>query len=163
MRRNARGTDNFVLDRLDRKILDLFQRDTRLTTAALGEAVGLSPTACQRRLNRMRNNGVIEREIALVSPRAAGRPLTLIVEVVMERGDSRIMDDFKRLARNRSEILQCYYTTGKPDFVLLVSMTDMEEYDKFTREVFFDNPDVKIFETFTVQSRTKVGFDLPLN
>lgn len=162
MRRKVADSGEHQLDGFDRRILDLFQRNTRLTSAALGEAVGLSPTACQRRLNRMRTLGVIESEITVVSPKAVGRPLTLIVEVVMERGDSRMMADFKKLAKTREEIVQCYYTTGRPDFFLIVSMKDMDEYDRFTQEVFFDNPDVKIFETFTVQNRTKVGLSIPI-
>lgn len=150
------------LDRLDRKLLALFHRDTRVTTADLGEKIGLSATACQRRLNRMRRDGIIEREIALVSPKSVDRPVTLIVEVVLERGTSGLIESFKKLARSRPEISQCYYVTGRADFILVVSMPDMERYAAFMREVFFDNPDVKSFETSTVVNRTKVGFDLPI-
>jgi len=148
-------------DRLDRKILDLFQSDTRMTTTALGDAVGLSATACQRRLNRMRRDGVIEKEIAVVSPKSVGRPMTMIVEVILERGESRLIENFKTLTKTRPEIQQCYYVTGRADFIIVVSMADMEEYEQFTKDVFFDNPDVKSFETSTVMNRTKIGYGVP--
>ncbi len=150
------------LDQFDRKILRLFQADTRLTTSAIGDEVGLSATACQRRINRMRKNGVIEAEIAVLSPKGIERPMTMIVEVMLERGEARLIENFKALARNREEIQQCYYVTGRADFIIVVSMSDMEEYEIFIKEVFFDNPDVKSFETSTVMNRTKIGFNLPV-
>ncbi len=150
------------IDRLDRQILELFQSNTRLTTGEIGERVGLSPTACQRRLNRMRRDGCIEQEIAIVSPKLVGRPLIMMVQVFLERGESSLIQRFKHLIRQRDEIMQAYYVTGEADFLMLVSMRDMEEYEKFTLDVFFDNPDVKSFVTSTVMDRTKVGFALPI-
>ena len=150
------------IDRFDRHILDLFQSNTRLTTSEISERIGLSPTACQRRLNRMRGDGYIEQEIAVVSPKLVGRPLIMVVQVFLERGESSLIQKFKHLIRQRDEIMQAYYVTGEADFLMLVSMRDMEEYEKFTHEVFFDNPDVKNFETSTVMDRTKVGFALPI-
>lgn len=150
------------IDRFDRQILDLFQSNTRLTTREIGDRIGLSPTACQRRLNRMRGDGYIEQEIAVVSPKLAGRPLIMVVQVYLERGESSLIQRFKDLIHQRGEIMQAYYVTGEADFLMLVSMRDMEEYEKFTLEVFFDNLDVKSFETSTVMDRTKVGFGLPI-
>ena len=149
-------------DQLDRKILNLFQSNTRLTSHEIGEQVTLSATACQRRLNRMRDEGYIEQEVAIVSPRLVGRPLILIVQVFLERGDSALIQRFKKLVHERPEIMQVYYVTGQADFMLIISMSSMEEYDKFTTDVFFDNPDVKNFETSTVMDRTKIGFHIPL-
>lgn len=150
------------IDRMDRRILELFQSNTRLTTREIGEQVGLSSTVCQRRLNRMRRDGYIEQEIAIVSPKLAGRPLIMVVQVFLERGESSLIQRFKQLIHQRDEIMQAYYVTGEADFLMLVSMRDMEEYEKFTLEVFFDNPDVKSFETSIVMDRTKVGFGLPI-
>jgi len=150
------------LDQLDRKILHVMQRDTRLTTNTIGEAVGLSATACQRRINRMRRDGIVESEVAILSPKKTGRPMLMVVEVTLTRGDSRLIERFKSLARRRDEVMQCFYVTGRSDFILQVSMTDMEEYEAFTKDVFFDNPDVQSFETSTVMDRVKTGLAIPV-
>lgn len=151
-----------IMDKIDRKLLALVQRNNRLTTAELGDRVGLSATSCQRRLNRLRETGVIEKEVALLSPAAVGRPLLLIVEVLMERESTEPIDRFKRLVAASDEVCQCYYVTGRATFLLLLSMQDMAEYDRFIRRNFFDNPDVKTFETSVVIDRVKAGFELPL-
>ena len=151
-----------TLDRLDRKILGILQQDSHTTSNAMGEAVGLSATACQRRINRMRRDGTIEREVAILSPKKTGRPMLMVVEVTLTRGDSKLIDRFKASARRRDEVMQCFYVTGRADFVLLISMTDMEEYEAFTKEMFFDNPDVQSFETSTVMDRVKTGLAIPV-
>ncbi|MER8827968.1 Lrp/AsnC family transcriptional regulator [Mesorhizobium sp. M0938] len=150
------------MDKIDRKLLGIFQQNTRQTTSELGERVGLSATSCQRRLAKLREAGVIEAEVAILSPKAVGRPLTLIVEVILEKGQSDLVSRFRTLAGSRPEISQCYYVTGRADFLLVISMTNMEEYDEFTKAYFFDNPDVRSFETSVVMSRAKAGLSIPV-
>ncbi|WP_292529462.1 Lrp/AsnC family transcriptional regulator [Mesorhizobium sp.] len=150
------------MDKIDRKLLALFQQNTRQTTAELGERVGLSATSCQRRLAKLREIGVIEAEVAVLSPKAVGRPLTVVVEVILEKGQSDLVSRFRAFAASRAEISQCYYVTGRADFLLVMSMTNMEEYDEFTKAYFFDNPDVRSFETSVVMSRVKVSLAIPV-
>lgn len=157
----TKKTNRQEIDRFDRKILDLLQENARLTSREIGERVGLSATSCQRRINRMRTYGIIEREIAVVSPKAVGRSLLIVIDVVLERGDSSLINRFRKRIVKRPEVMQAYYLTGQLDFMLIVSMEDMEEYDAFTREMFFDNEDVFKFETKTVMDRTKTGFAIP--
>ena len=151
-----------AMDKMDRKLLDLVQRNNRLTTTELGEKAGLSATSCQRRLHRLREEGAIEKDVSLLSPAAIGRPLVIIVEVTLERGDSEPNDRFTRLMKICDEVCQCYAVTGRADFILVLTMKDMDEYDHFSRRHLFDNPDVKNFETIVVKSRIKVGFEMPL-
>ncbi|TJW74645.1 MAG: AsnC family transcriptional regulator, partial [Mesorhizobium sp.] len=80
------------LDRVDRKLLNAVQRDNRLTTAELGELAGLSATACQRRLKRLRDEGVIEADVAIVSPQAVGRPMLMLASISLERERVDIID-----------------------------------------------------------------------
>jgi Lrp/AsnC family leucine-responsive transcriptional regulator len=150
------------MDKIDRKLLALVQRNNRMTTAELGDAAGLSATSCQRRLNRLRESGVIEKDVSILSPEAVGRPLLLLVEVLMERESTEPIDRFKRVVAASDEACQCYYVTGRATFMLLLTMRDMAEYDGFIRRNFFDNPDVKTFETSVVIDRVKMGFELPL-
>jgi Lrp/AsnC family leucine-responsive transcriptional regulator len=151
------------LDSFDRKILAAVQRNARLTAAELSELVGLSPSACHRRLAALREAGVIEAEIAIVDPKAVGRRITMIVTVTLEREHSDVITEFKRAARDTAEIMQCYYVTGQADFVMVLTAKSMEAYDAFVERFLFSNRNVRRFETMVVMDRVKVGFGLPLD
>jgi len=152
-----------MLDAFDRKILCLFQQNTRLTVGELAEMVGLSASACHRRLSKLRETGVIQSEIAVINPRSVGRSVTLIVTVTLEREQTDVLAAFKRSMRENVDIMQCYYVTGAVDFVVILTSKSMEAYDAFVERFFFENRNVKRFETYVVMDRVKVGFDLPIN
>lgn len=150
------------LDGFDIKLLNAVQRDNRITADDLSSAVGLSSSACLRRLKRLRKEGVIESEIAVVSPDAIGQTLTMVVEVTLERERPDILDDFKKSMRMTPEVMQCYYVTGEIDFILIVTARNMQEYEAFTQRFFFDNPNIQRFHTLVVMDRVKVGLSVPL-
>ncbi len=151
------------LDRFDLKLLDLVQYDNRLTSEVLGERVGLSATAVQRRLKRLRDTGVIEADVAVVSPKAVGQRVQMIVLVSLERERADIIDRFKKSIRATPEVMNGYYVTGDADFLLLVTTPDIEAYELFTRRFFYENPDIKNFKTMVVMDRVKIGFGLALD
>ena len=151
-----------VIDGFDRKILQHVQRNNLLTSAQLSDLVGLSPTSVQRRLNRLRADRVIEADIAVVSPAAVDRPLTMLVAVELARERSDIIDRFKRAVRERAEVMSAYYVTGETDFMLIVSAKDMSDYEAFTRDFFYNNADIKGFKTTVVMDRIKASFCLPI-
>ena len=150
------------MDATDAKILILLQKDARITTEALGEAVGLSATACQRRIKNLRRTGVIEADIVVVSPKAVGRPLMMLVSVTLERERADNIDRFKTALLRTPEIMQVYNVTGDADFVLLVTARDMDGYVTFTRRFFSQNFDIKGFKTAVVMERVKAGFFVPV-
>ncbi len=139
------------------------QRDNRLTSEVLGERVGLSATAVQRRLKRLRETGVIEADVAVIAPKAVGQRLQMIVLVSLERERADIIDRFKASIRTTPNVMNGYYVTGDADFMLVVSVRDMEEYESFTRRFFYENPDIKNFKTMVVLDRVKTGFNLVLD
>ncbi|MCF7747089.1 AsnC family transcriptional regulator [Sulfitobacter sp. M39] len=151
-----------MIDAIDRKILHHVQRDNLLTSARLSELVGLSQTSVQRRLARLRATKAIEADIAVVSPEAVGRPLTMLIAVELARERSDIIDRFKRAVRERAEVMSAYYVTGETDFMLIVSAKDMQDYETFTRDFFYNNPDIKGFKTTVVMDRIKASFTLPV-
>ncbi len=151
------------MDSFDLALLNLVQSNNRLTAEQLGEAVGLSPSACQRRLKRLRHDGVIEADIAVISPKAVGRSLTMVVAVTLEREQPDIIDTFKRSMRSTEEVMQCFYVTGEADFILVLTARDMEHYEAFTKQFFFDNPHIRRFQTSIVMDRVKVGLRVPLD
>ncbi|WP_011581743.1 MULTISPECIES: Lrp/AsnC family transcriptional regulator [Chelativorans] len=150
------------LDRADVALLRAVQINNRLSSEELAEIAHLSPTACQRRLKRLRAEGVIESDVAIVSPKAVGRPIIMVVSVSLERERADIIDKFKRAIRKSPEVMTGYYVTGDADFVLVITARDMETYEAFTRRFFYENPDIKNFKTLVVMDRVKAGLAIPI-
>lgn len=149
-------------DQSDAKLLTAIQVNNRLTSDQLADIANLSATSCQRRLKRFREEGVIEADVAVLSPKAVGRPISMLVLVSLERERIDIVDRFKLAIRSTSEVMTGYYVTGDADFVLVITARDMEDYEQFTRKFFYENPDIKSFKTLVVMDRVKAGFTLPI-
>ena len=150
------------MDSIDRKILALYQHDTRRIADSIGTEVGLSAAAVQRRLKRMREDGTIRAEIALLDNAAIGAPITCIVALSMAGAPLAGLDRTKRQLRASPNVQQCYHVTGSMDFILVVTAASMEEYGRFTRELFESNAGVARYETFVTLDRVKVGLALPV-
>ena len=150
------------MDAFDVKLLNLMQQNSRLTAETLSAEVGLSATACQKRLKKLRDGGTIERDISVLSPEAIGPRLTLIAEVTLERERPEILDQFKRTMQAAAEVMQCYYVTGNADFIVILTARDMKDYDDFTRRHFFQNSNVRRFRTNVVMDSVKVTLSVPL-
>lgn len=148
------------MDEKDIDILRLVQSNARLTADAISQDVGLSPPAVQKRLKKLRETGVIEREIAVLSPAKLNRELTVIVEVQLERENREQLDAFKRKMRAAHSVQQCYYTTGEADFLLILTVRDMKEYEAFTQMHFFDEANISSFKTSVVMDRVKTSLDV---
>ena len=152
-----------MLDEFDVRLLKLVQSNSRRTAQELAEGVGLSPSACLRRLSKLRETGVIEAEIAVVDPAAVGHHLMMVVEVALERERPDIMSDFKKAMRATPEVMQCYYVTGEVDFILIVAVKNMIEYERFTNDFLFNNKNIRRFNTLVVMDRVKVGLAVPID
>ena len=148
------------MDDKDLQILRLVQRNARLTAEAISQDVGLSPPAVQKRLKKLRDSGVIEREIAVLSPARLGRDMTVIVEVNLERENRAHLEAFKRKMRAADCVQQCYYTTGEADFLLILTVRDIQEYEAFTQAYFFDESNISRFKTAVVMDRVKASLDV---
>lgn len=133
-----------------------------MTTEAIGTAVGLSPTACQRRIKRLRETGAIAAEIAVLDPDRVGGRMTLILQVTLRRGGAHLVDAFRRDIVKVPEVQQCYYVTGDYDFVLIVTAKDMADYERLIRCAFFDDPNIQRFHTAVVMDTVKRGLAIPL-
>ncbi|MBM7345043.1 Lrp/AsnC family transcriptional regulator [Pantoea coffeiphila] len=151
-----------MIDRLDAKILDVLQRNSKVTSDELGEMIGLSSTGVQRRIKKLREQGVIESEVVIVSPELIGRPVQVLVSVTLERGHIDIVDSFKKIIKSTPEIMSGFYITGDADFVLIISAKTIGDYESFTKTFFHKNSHVKSFKTMVVMDRVKTGFTLPI-
>jgi len=151
-----------AIDRLDARLLGIVQTDNRLTTEELGERVGLSATAVQRRLKRLRESGIIESEVAIVDPGSVGHHVAMLVLVQLERERADVIDRFKRSIREAPEVMSGFHVTGEADFALIVTAADMASYEAFTRRFFYANPDLRVFKTMVIMDRIKAGFAVPI-
>jgi Lrp/AsnC family leucine-responsive transcriptional regulator len=149
------------LDEFDRRLLDALQENNRLTGEELAAIAGLSPAACLRRVQRLRDEGVIERDVSLLDPAAIGKRITVVVLVTIDRERPDLIDLFKRAMREAPEVLQCHYVTGPADFVLLVAADDMPDYEAFTRRYLFERH-IRRFESLVVLDRVKAATAIPL-
>jgi Lrp/AsnC family leucine-responsive transcriptional regulator len=152
-----------ALDSFDRAILDILQRDNTTPQRAIGEAVNLSAPAVQRRIRRMEEEGVIQANVAVVDPHKVGRPLTIVVSVELESERIDLIDATKKSFAAAPQIQQCYYVTGDADFMLVITVATMADYEEFTRRVFFGDNNIKRFRTFVAMDRVKTGSSVPLD
>jgi DNA-binding Lrp family transcriptional regulator len=152
-----------VLDELDRKILALVQQDARRPAEAIGAEIGLSASAVQRRITRLREEAVITAEVAIVDPRSLGRSLTLIVEIEVERERPELMALLKRWIAAAPAIQEAWYVTGDGDFVLIVTARDVEDYDALMQKLVTENSNVRRFRTRVALGTLKRGCRVPVD
>ncbi len=119
------------MDMLDRKIVAELQRDGRLKITELAERIGLSPTPCARRLERLEAEGVITGYGARVDAARLGLPVTIFVSVELERQDSEAIRAFERAISACEEVMECHLLTGSRDILMRVVAADLAAFDAF--------------------------------
>lgn len=155
-------TQPLPLDDLDRRILAVLQLDASLTQAALAARVHASPATCLRRVRRLVDAGVIERQVAIVSPRALGGVLTAILEVSLERQAAELLDAFEVRVAAEPAVQQCYRVSPGPDFVLIVQVRDMPAYQALAARLLTGDAQVRNVRTFFAIRRAKFDTQLPV-
>lgn len=155
-----RDTATHALDAFDLAILRLLQQDCTRPQREIGEAVNLSTASVQRRIKRMEKDGVISRQSAEIDPKAVGLALTIVVEVELQVETAGRIDEIKQSFQAAPEIQQCYYVTGEVDFILIVIVRDMSDYEDLTQRLFFSNENVRRFRTLVAMDRTKSTLQL---
>ena len=122
------------LDKLDRDLLRLLQADGRLSNAELAQRIGLSPSACFRRLQRLEEQGVIARYVAMLNGEAIGKPTTVFIEVTLASQVSTALDAFERAVAACDDVLECHLMSGDFDYLLRVAVADMRDYERVHRQ-----------------------------
>lgn len=150
------------LDEFDLAILEILQKDNTIPQRSIGERINLSTPAVQRRIKRMQASGVIQANIAVVDPVAVALPITIIVEVQVADERYDLVNAIKQSFQRAPEVQQCYQVTGEADFVLIVLVASMSEYQALCRRLFHDNPNVTKFKSLVTMDRVKTGLSLPL-
>jgi len=123
-------SENFCsMDKLDRKILDVLQKDASLTTAEVAERVGLSKAPCWRRIQRLRETGVIRRTVALLDARALNVGTTVFVTIKAPSHSAAWYERFAKVVRDLPEVTELHRMSGDVDYLLRVVVPDIEGYD----------------------------------
>ncbi len=118
------------LDRIDRVILDVLQRDARVTNAALAERVSLSESACLRRVRALERSGLISGYGARIDQEKAGLPVNVFVSITLDRQDQADLQAFEDAVRKIPEVMECYLMTGDFDYLLRVAVADTADFER---------------------------------
>ncbi|TCU19345.1 Lrp/AsnC family transcriptional regulator [Rhizobium sullae] len=138
------------MDRIDRKLLNLMQRDASRTNVDMAEEVGLSPSSCLRRVQRLRKSGFIDRTVAILNPTKADRRIKALITVELKLHGEQQMRRFLEIAASEEAVSQAYAVTGETDVVLMVRLRDMEELDALCERLFRDQTNVARFFTMMI-------------
>ena len=117
-------------DRFDRAIMRALTANGRLTNAALAEKVGLSASACSRRLDRLEAEGAIAGYHARLSPRAAGHPVTVFVYLALAGQQERQLAEFEAAVRRCPNVTACFLMSGEYDYILRIAARDLDDFER---------------------------------
>jgi Lrp/AsnC family transcriptional regulator, leucine-responsive regulatory protein len=155
-----------TLDNIDLALLRQLQTDTALSNQELAERVHVSPPTCLRRVKRLKESGLIEREIAVLSTdklaSELGHGLTAVVEITLDRQDQAALEVFEQRVAPIDAVQQCYRVSPGPDFCLVVHAANMPDYLALTQQLFTTDANVRNVKSFFSLKRSKFGARVPL-
>ena len=150
------------IDIFDRRILKELQRDGRVSNVDLAKAVGLSPSPCLRRVRNLEKSGIIDRYGAILNQGAAGLPLSVFVQVTLERQVETALETFERIIAERPEVLEAYLMTGDSDYLLRIVVPDVSDYEIFLKDHLTRIPGVASIKSSFALNRVKYETALPI-
>lgn len=151
-----------ALDDIDLRLLALLQDDAGRSNLALAQAAGVSPATALRRVRRLVETGVIERQVALLSPAALGAGLAALVEVSLDRQGAEHLDAFEARAVAEGPVQQVWRVSPGPDFMLVVHVPDMPAYQALAQRLFTQDANVRNVKAFFSLKRAKFVTAVPL-
>jgi DNA-binding Lrp family transcriptional regulator len=158
--------ESLTLDDTDLRLLEALQHDAARTNQQLAADVAVSPPTCLRRVQRLRAAGLIEREVALLSPErlgaVLGHGLQAVVEISLDRQDAAALDAFEARTVADDGVQQCWRVSPGPDFVLVVAVRDMPGYQALAQRLFNADANVRNVKAFFSLKRAKFEPGLPL-
>jgi DNA-binding Lrp family transcriptional regulator len=150
------------LDAMDRRILAVLQGNARVANADLAREVGLSPSPCLRRVRELEDAGVIRSYVALLEPGAVGLPISVFVQVSLERQIEKALETFEQAILRRPEVMECYLMTGDADYLLRIVVADLSAYERFLKEHLTRIPGVASIKSSFALKQVKYRTALPL-
>jgi Lrp/AsnC family transcriptional regulator, leucine-responsive regulatory protein len=144
-----------TLDASDYRLLELLQQDAQLPVSQLADRVNMSAPACYKRIQRLRDQRLIQKEIVVVAPSTMGWPISMLVLVTLEREKKESLQDFVNYIAKIPQIIEAWYVTGDYDVVLRVVASSMEEFETMTRESLYSRKDIRVFKTLVTMRTMK--------
>ncbi|WP_293779554.1 Lrp/AsnC family transcriptional regulator [uncultured Oxalicibacterium sp.] len=152
-----------ILDKVDRRLLNLLQKNNQISTRELADAVHISQPTCLRRIRDMRDAGIISADVAMIDPFALGYGMLAFLEVSIDKQGDEYMQEFEARMARESEVMQCYFVSGDYDYFLVVHVVDMDAYYQFVRRVISGSGNVRHFQSRFPMKRakfdTRIAFD----
>ncbi len=154
IKENVAKTQFPKLDRLDKRILNVLQKDNLITNQELAVKVGLSPPPCLRRVKKLRENKIIAKDVAIIDPFKVNKTLVFTsITLLQQRED--LLSNFERKMLEHPEILQCYFISGEVDYILVCCVDNMNHYHEFARRIFANEPNIKTYRSNICLSQIK--------
>lgn len=150
------------LDDIDKRILNILQDDATTPLKTIAESVHVSTATAQRRIAQLGEAGIIDRQVAIVSPDKVGYDLTVLVMVKMAHSNTSMQHRFERLIAKQPQVVSCYEISGDYDFVLMVHGKNMQDYHAFTRSFLTGDNNVAHFNSQFVMNFVKSGTKIEL-
>lgn len=151
------------MDKFDKQLLAELQANADQTSEQLAEEIALSPSAIQRRVRRLKDDGVIEKTIAVANPKSLGPLAFFVVGLQVERERPDLLAQLRRWLREEPQIQQAFYVTGDADFILVATAPDMEAYEKLMSRLMAENTNVRRYTTNVALGLVKRGLEIPLS
>jgi len=150
-----------MIDRLDRKILQILQEDATVPVAEIGRRVGLSTTPCWRRIQKLEEDGVILRRSAILDPKKVNAKVTVFVSITTSQHNEEWLKRFAEVIRDFPEVVEFYRMSGQVDYLLRVVVPDIEAYDAFYKRLIAKIDIADVSSAFAME-QIKYTTQLPL-
>jgi Lrp/AsnC family transcriptional regulator len=150
------------MDAIDRKLLDLLQKNAEMTVQELSKEVHLSTTPCWKRINQLKKLGFINKTVSLVNRKRVGLNVTAIVFVTVNTHDPEKISIFADTIKEFPEVLECYRMSGEIDYLLKVIVSDIDSYDSFYKRLIEKVHFLKVTSNFAIEE-IKFTTELPLD
>ncbi len=150
------------LDRTNYRILHHIQYNARISNVELAEAVGLSPAPCLRRVKALEKAGVIKRYAGIVDAGAVGLPISIFVNVSLERQEPSGLEEFETRIRSYPEVMDCYLMTGASDYLVRIVVPDLQAYERFLADKLTRIPGVANIQSSFALKQVVYNTKLPL-
>ena len=151
-----------MLDRMDRKILDILQRDCTLPVAEIGKQIGLSTTPCWRRIQKLEESGVIERRVAVLDPKKVNVGVTVFVSITTSRHTQEWLERFHDALKDLPEVVEFYRMSGEVDYLLRVVVPSIDAYDSFYKKLIATVPLKNVTSRFAMERvKSTTAYPLP--
>lgn len=151
------------LNHTDRRILRLLQHNADLTAAEIADKVELSQSPCWRRINRLQEEGYIERKVALLNHKQLGFSIIVFVDIKLSAHGRSNLEEFEKAVVDYPEVMECYTMAGASDYTLKVVAKDIASYERFLRDHLLQRPHVQEAHSHIAMSEVKRTTELPLD